>query len=318
MKYRLAILLALVIPLVAAIALLRPREAGLPQIRISILPIINTVPVRWGIENGWFKMAGIDVEIATNAPGRIAMAAVIGGDIDLAFTTIDAPISMRSQGFDIVLVAGNARANASPPDGSALVLAPASDVHRWKDLVGRTVLVNALYNTNWVYTREAVERDGGDPDKVGFIEVPFSNMVNALLNGAADAASMAEPATSIALTGDKAMRVLGYQYLQVQPSLTVTAWAGDRSWIDKNQSSVQKFVQVLDSIFAHFNDEPAVRSQAIKAFLDLDQNQTQAVVFDHFTTQLDASDIAKQISLITKHLELREQVSVSDLIYAFE
>jgi len=61
------------------------------------------------------------------------------------------------------------------------------------DLEGKTVAINTLKSMGDLTIREAVREDGGDPDAVTFIELPFPDMPAALADGTADAVWVPEP-----------------------------------------------------------------------------------------------------------------------------
>src|ERR687891_313208 len=50
-----------------------------------------------------------------------------------------------------------------------------------------------LNNVVWLTVRALVEKRGGDPRKLSFIEVPFPQMLDALLNDRVDAIANIEP-----------------------------------------------------------------------------------------------------------------------------
>ena len=46
----------------------------------------------------------------------------------------------------------------------------------------------------WTYTSALTEQAGGDPKKIQFVELPFPQMPDALLNNQVDAAQLSDPA----------------------------------------------------------------------------------------------------------------------------
>ena len=131
-------------------------------------------------------------------------------------------IASKTQGFDIVILSNHNNAQASSPDAAG-ILVRTDGPKSLKELEGKRVLVNNLQNVNWAYTREAIARAGGNPDKVQFLEVGFPLMVDSLLGGQADAASTTEPFTTIGV-GTGKLRVLSYMFTELQPNLNIAGW----------------------------------------------------------------------------------------------
>src|SRR5438128_1838060 len=64
--------------------------AGAPEkakIKVGVLPVVDVAPLYQAIDKGYFKQEGLDVEAVPQASGPAAVQGIIGGDLDIAFTS---------------------------------------------------------------------------------------------------------------------------------------------------------------------------------------------------------------------------------------
>ena len=73
-------------------------------------------------------------------------------------------------------------------DVNAVLVNKDSTLQSPKDLAGKKVAINSLNNIGDTTIRNAVEKDGGDPSKIQFVELPFPEMPAQLAAGNVDAA----------------------------------------------------------------------------------------------------------------------------------
>ena len=244
------------------------QSAKLEHVRISRIPIAPFVPADLALARGWFKDAGLDVTVDAVAGGAVTMQALISNSLDLIYTSLDAAIKARAAGFDVVIVSNNNTAQLTPPDAAALIVRKDAGIANLRQLEGKRVLVNNILNVNWAYTREAIAKDGGDPNKVQFLELPFPEMDDAVLSGRADAASGTEPFTTIGI-GTGKLVVLSYMFVEVQPGLNIAGWVARERWVKEHGQAIAAFRGVLQKSIDLLNANPEERTKAILQFTPL-------------------------------------------------
>ena len=288
------------------------QSKSLLKVRISRLPIAPYVPADVAMSRGWFKEAGLDVVVGAIAGGAVSMQALIGGRLDIVFGSLDAAIKARGQGFDAVIVSNNNIAAMSGKDAGAILVRNDSGIRKVTDLVGKRVLVNNLQNINWAYTREAVRMAGGDPTKIHFLEVPFPSMVDALLGGRADAASVTEPFTTIGASTGK-LKILTHMFVDIQPGLNIAGWIARESWIRQHPQAVAAFKGTLQRAM-DFLENPDERKKAILKFTRLKAGLLSRIKLDKWTTKLDPRDLEKQLMIYKRHGMIDKLYDVNILI----
>lgn len=308
-----AILVLVAWPIAMGSSPANAQSKSLVKVRISRLPIAPYVPADLAMSRGWFKEAGLDVVVGAVAGGTVAMQGLIGGKLDIVFGSFDAAIKARGQGFDAVIVSNNNIAAMSGTDAGAILVRNGAGIKKVTDLEGKRVLVNNLQNVNWAYTREAVRRAGGDPTKIHFLEVPFPSMVDALLGGRADAASLTEPFTTIGASTGK-LSILTYMFVDVQPGLNIAGWISRESWIRKHPKAVAAFRGTLQRAMDFLNKDPDEKTKAILKFTPLKAGLLSRITLDKWTSKLDPRDLEKQLAIYKRHGMIDKIFDVNTLI----
>jgi NitT/TauT family transport system substrate-binding protein len=175
-------------------------------VKVGMLPIIPTAAMYAGIEQGFFEDHNITVEIETGQGGAALLPAVMSQELDFSTSNPVSLITARDKGLDVRVISNWSDEHETVEDGvNAVIATPDSGLASAADLEGKTVAVNTLRSMGDLTIREAVRQDGGDPDAVTFIEMPFPDMPAALADGTADAVWTPEPFMSLMLSEGNVM-----------------------------------------------------------------------------------------------------------------
>jgi NitT/TauT family transport system substrate-binding protein len=300
----------LVLALAASLA---AQAQPLVKVRINKIPIAPYVPVDVALSRGWFKEEGLDVSIETVAAGAVSIQAMAGGKLDVIYTSLDIGLRAYSRGFDVVILSNQNNAQANGKDAAGLLVRKESGIRTPKDLEGKRVAVNNLQNVNWAYTREAILKAGGDPNKVQFLEVNFPQMVDALLGGHADAAATTEPFTTIGL-GTGKIENLSYIFTESQPGLNIAGWVASATWAKENPKAALAFRRVLQRAMDLLESNPEEKTKAILQFTPLKPDLLQRITLDKWTTKLDPADLQKQLEVYKRQGMIDKTYDVKTII----
>jgi len=313
-RRRKASICAVAINAILAIALVGPAFAQAPtKIRINKIPIAGYVPVEYALSHGWFKEEGLDVSIDAVAAGGVAMQALIGGKLDIIYSGLDVPLRAKARGFDVNILSANNNAQKTPPDAGAILVRTDSEFQSLKNLEGKRFLVNALQNNNWSYSREAIRKALGNPDKVRFLELPIPQMVDALLGGQAEAASVTEPFTTIGIRSGK-LKVASYMFVEAQPGLNIAGWVSTRTWVRDHMKQALAFRRILQRAMDALDKDQDEKSKTILKFTGLQPELLSQITLDRWTTTIDADDLQKQVELYTKQGLIDHTYDVKSMI----
>jgi len=228
------------------------RAAGEVPISIGIPPTLSGLAVHHANDKGYFREAGLDVKIVILSAGSAAVPQLLGGQLHFAAVDTVVTLVARSKNIPLMFTAPNTVGIATPDRGYGnLVATAASGAKTIKDLAGKTIAVNQINGTVWALTRATLDNAGVDSSKVQFLEVPPPQLLAALQQGRADAAALAEPAVSMALT--QGMRLITNVEATTMAGNHTFAFVSAEAWAKANGDAVRKFNAVMMRANAELN-----------------------------------------------------------------
>ena len=235
--------------LAAALAQSKPPTV---TVRVVTPPLTNYTALLVARDRGWFEEENLAVSWSRVTQTAVSIEAVYGGSAEFGGGGVLEPMIARGNGLDMMLVVPTARIRSAPPDNSALVVRAASDIQRAADLAGKKVSVGLINSINHIHMVEWLRKSGVDAKTVQFIEIPFPQMADALLQNRLDAVWAVEPfLTIMRKSGD--VRVLGYPYQDNLPDMDLTAFFAKESWLKTNADTARRFKRAYQRAVTHLN-----------------------------------------------------------------
>jgi NitT/TauT family transport system substrate-binding protein len=232
----------------------RPAIAQSPAklaARTDFLPWGMHAGLHLGAEKGWFKEAGLDVEVSDGKGSGITMQQVATGDVDIGWVQLGVMAVARGKGMPVISIAGLARRGdlgALVPKGAGLT--------KVKDLEGKKVAYTA--GTSWgPLVDPFLEAGGTSRDKVNLVSVDQTALLSIYMSGAVDAtlttfpfakptADRQRPSDGL-LLADVGLNIPSYGLIVAQRSL------------DSKEDALRRFVPVVikawEYIYADHIDE---------------------------------------------------------------
>ena len=203
---------------VSAGALATPAWAqSNPTLRIGVLPVESAAEAFYARDLGYFAKAGLDVTITTMANTPSIVAAVVGGALDIGYTTIDSVASIHAHGIPLVVIApATDYIDPLTVKTAGILVRPDSPIRTAKDLAGKTIALPALHSLGTTGASAWIDANGGDSSTVNYVEIPFPAEPAALDAGRVDAIFEVEPFFGAA---SKNNRVLMYGYTAIGKAL---------------------------------------------------------------------------------------------------
>ncbi|MFI7078382.1 ABC transporter substrate-binding protein [Micromonospora sp. NPDC049903] len=291
-----------------------PSDGDLRQVRVAALPITETAALWGGIEAGIFAKHGLGVEVLPAQGGAQAIPALINGDIEFAIGQPFGPFRADLQDLGVVMIGNYASSYAEGDDINAVVASAASGITRPAQLAGKRVSVNSLGAAGDVTIMAAVEKDGGDPSTIRFVEVAFPDAPAQLEAGNIDAAWVPEPfVTQLRGRGD-AFVVAPYQ--EVVPGLATLTTITTKERTESDAELIAAFSTAMKETLQWAQDpanEADVR-QAIKDNLQLPEPVADSVRLPEFGWDLDRESLTTLATLAGKYQVLDRQPNFDRLI----
>lgn len=282
----------------------------LPTIRVMALPIDSGAEPFYAQALGFFKEAGINVEIVTTVSnGALVAAAISGGAGDIGQSNIVSILSARDRGLPFVVVAGS-KLFIAHLHQNALVVPRDSAIRTARDLAGKTVGIVGLKNIEEIALDTWLDQSGANSAAVKTIELRSTVMASALAEGRVDAALINQPYLDEALSR-KTMRVLAYPYEAIGKDFLVGCWFTTSAWAHEHPTLVRAFASAMNKAAAWANQNPAqaahIYEQAMKVPITVS-------ALPQYSVGLDPKHIQRLIDLSAKYGALRSSFSATDLL----
>jgi NitT/TauT family transport system substrate-binding protein len=221
-----------------------------PSMKVAVggKAFLQYAPLTIAERLGYFKEAGVDVEIVDVAGGARALEALVGGSVEVTAGAFDHTIQMQAKNQPIV---GIVLFGRHPSFALAVRNEKATTYRDVRDLKGMKVGVTALGSQTQFMVEYLAIRAGLASSEISFVNVGGgAGAIAAIRHGAVDAVVTGEPAlTTLEASGDViivadtrtsdgTIGLFGGLY----PSGTMYARAG---FIDRNPRTIQAFAYAM-------------------------------------------------------------------------
>ena len=281
-------------------------------IRIGLSEGDDATPTLYAIKTGLFKKYGIDAQLLPVPSGAAGLAALAGGSIDIAGTSLLPFLSARTKGLPLTIVAP--LASYSPDSVYAAILVKKDAPYKTgRDLNGKTIASPALRDLNWVASMAWIDQNGGDSSTVKSIEVPSSVIPAALDEGRIDAATVTTPRYVQAVNGGK-VRVLGKSYEAIAKHFAFAAFVAQVDFASKNAEAIARFGRAIRDATMYTNAHHAQTLALYAAFAKIDPKDIADAPRAESSPYVEAKDIQPIINVAVRYNILARAVDPQELI----
>jgi NitT/TauT family transport system substrate-binding protein len=251
-------------------ALGAPTPPPLTTIRIGESADVDVSSVIWQVPNNIFSRLGLALEGHRLNTGSAASAAVVGGSLDIAASSIFGLMLAHLRGVPFVLQSVQAVYDSARP-ATAFVVAKDSPITTPAQLNGATISTAALGDLFSIATSAWVDQNGGNSKTLNFIELPVPSAAPAIAAGRVAGALLVEPFLQDGI--DRGLiKVLGYPYNLIAPRFGITYYFCTQSYAASNVDLLARFrrgfVQQAAYAQRHKNEIYALAAKLSGASLD--------------------------------------------------
>jgi NitT/TauT family transport system substrate-binding protein len=296
----------------AAAVCIAPAAQAQDKLRVGILPFSESLGAVMADKLGYFKAEGIEVEMSKFNAGALALPLVQAGKLDIAFSNTVSTLQAMEQGLDATILAPGAVVRTKAPDSTSALLVLKGSVKSPKELEGKRIAVNVINSSAWLYMVAYLDKHGVDRSKVRFVEIPFPQMNDPLLNKQVDAISQVEPFTTIMLQTGK-VEAFGYTYVEAQPNADITQYIALTDWVKKNPGLAQRFARAVRKGCEYVNNpanQAAVR-EANMQFTNLAPALKDLVTIPRMGTAVNVQEMGKTMNLMLKYGLMKQPVDLN-------
>jgi NitT/TauT family transport system substrate-binding protein len=290
-----------------------PAGSGTTHLKVGVIPIVDVAPIYLGKEKGFFSQRHIDLELVQQSGGAAALPGVIAGDFQLSFGNVTSVLLAGSRNQPLRMVAEGVSSTGDPKTDFAGVVVPAdSPIRSAKDLAGKTVAINNLTNINDVTTRAIVDKAGGDPASIRFLELGFPDMPAAVSNHKVDAAVMVEPFLSAATS--QGNRVIAANYAEAVDRLTVASYFATQQYISQHKDVIDNFRAAIKQSLQYAQDHPDEVRRIVMTYTTIKADVAQQIKLPAWPQDMNVDSLKTIAQLMHKYGIMQNTVDVNKLL----
>lgn len=275
------------------------KTDGLTTVKVAALGIYTDGILTMAKDKCYFADAGIAIEVTAVPNPPASVAALTGGQVDVAYSPSIPLVRATANGAPVkVLAAADGyteeaiKTYGTKLDDTGVYVLNDSPLKTAKDLEGKKVAVPARGAQLEVTTADAVAKAGGDPKKVEFVALDLPNMIDAAKAGQIDAAALVAPFSNQALAGG--MRLLDANGVTFFGAGAVGLWLTTEPAFGSKGDSLKAFRTAVYKANADANANPeefwTFDAKATDVPLDVIQKAGIKYVFP---TKVDLADLTK-------------------------
>ena len=291
------------------------QTAAPTKVKVGVLFLGGATNVYAAQKLGYFQRENLDVELRSLGGGAQVVPLMISGDVNIGMINQVSWMLALAQGYDLVAVAATSAEKKDPPYANNIFVTQDSPIRTAKDLEGKRISTNTLNNILTLYTNEWARKNGADPKKYQWTEVPFPQMPDTLINQRIDAAFMVEPFGTVAQSSGK-VRVMASPMAEVYPKgLFFSVLASNRDWLNSNTDIVKRFVGALQQAHNVLQKDEKQRLEFIAEFTKMKPDLVEKLINDDLVVQIDPAAISLTGDLMLKDGLLKSKLDMEKYIW---
>ncbi len=304
--------LALIAMLVPALVSAAPLPRSEPLIRVGITIGDAYAEGYYAQDLGFFKKAGLHVQLTQFSTGAAISTGVLSGTVDLGVATILQLARATLQGAPYVLLASAGMYSSRSPL-VALAVARNSPLRTAADFEGKTIAIVSTSDVAYLGIMAWLDRNGGNSAKTYYIQIPWAEMPAALESGLADGALLAEPWLTAAVE-QGTIRVIAHPYEAVAPQFIVGAWFTTKSWYRTHREAAKRFARAIYEAGRWANAHQDLSAALLAKHAKMDVETIRASARAPYASSLDVSLLQPLLDLAYRYHALGRRVDAAALI----
>jgi NitT/TauT family transport system substrate-binding protein len=227
----------------APLALTVPAVAQpLVKMRVGLGVIEAHAQGYYAQDIGFFRKAGLDVELQQLNLGAIVAESVAQGGLDAGQANLFSLIAGRQHGIPFVAIAPSGLIDNTDPPHDLVVVTKDSPITTVKELNGQTIGLLSIGGTQQMYVVNFVDKSGGDSSTLKFLAVGAAGLAPAVVSGRVAAVDLPDPQLTAARDQT---RPLGNAYAALAPRFLEGAWFTTAGWLAKNKDTARRFAGAI-------------------------------------------------------------------------
>jgi NitT/TauT family transport system substrate-binding protein len=297
---------------IAGASIVPATTQTLPTLKVGATANDTFAEAYYAQDMGFFKKAGLNVELSTFTNGASVANAVASGAIDIGISNPVGLAGAVTHGIPFTIVAGGGLYSTKEPT-TVLCIAANSAIRTAKDLEGKTIAVSALKDLTQLGALAWLAKGGADVSKITSVELPFAEMGPALERGTVAAAVISEPSLSSAKNRGL-VRVFGKAFDAIAPQFLIGAWFSTADFTQKNPDLVKRFVSAIYETGRWANAHQSESGAILAKYSKLPPEAVAAMARSTYAVSLTPTTLQPLLDIAFKNSVITRSVSASELI----
>jgi NitT/TauT family transport system substrate-binding protein len=286
----------------------------LTKVNVGAIPVANLAPFYLGIQKGFFKEEGLDLNVSSSLSGAPQnVPRLLKGDLQFVATAWLSTMLAREQKLPVVAIAPGDNAGTNADEDYCHIIAAADGPSKVSDLKGSTIAVNTLKNVGEVSMDAALDKAGVDPASVKYVQLPWPEMGAALRNGRIEAGWVCEPFLTQLKQTMKDAQDLGPSQVEVAPKLPISVYVTSEQYLKENPEVVERFQKAVIKSLAYAQSHVDEARAIIPTYTEIGPDVVKAMTLPSWNTSYDEAAIQALADQSEKYGILKNPVDVSKI-----
>ena len=293
--------------------------------RVTLAEVAHTIfyaPMYVSIEKGFFKDAGIDINLILTSGADKVTASLLAGDADIGFSGSEATIYVYNGGEKDYL---KTFSQLTQKDGTFLVSRKKIDNFSLDLLKGKSIIGGRAGGMPEMTLEYALKQNGIDPREDVSIDtsIAFAAMSGAFIGGQGDFVTLFEPTATT-------LEKQGYGYVvasigELGGVVPYTSFSARMSYIEKNPQLIKAFDKAIQKglDYVHSHSDKEVAKAILKQFPDTSLNDLESAIARYRSndTWPKATTFSKESfdhlqDIMIDYGEIKEKIDYDKLFYS--
>ncbi len=280
-------------------------------IKTGLIPADIAAPAEYARANGYFKNAGLDVDVQVMQSGPSIAPAVLGGSLTVGAMNSGSLAAARERGLPLLYFAPVA---LLPPSTMVNVMMVRNDspIRTGTDANGKTVGIVGVKTLEHAAMLLWVDKHGGDSRTLKFAEMPYPEMGPALAAGRVDIVLASEPFATQFRGPNRFLS--GVFAAMPGPFLTYGYFAAE-SWLNANAEVALRYAAAIKQAAEWANGHQKDSGTLLAAWTKMDPKVVNSMARTTYATTLDPANIQPAIDVMVKYGFLPKPIDATTLVW---
>ena len=274
-----------------------------PNITFGVLPITNYGVVYLAAKEGLFQAEGLNVTPRMMG-GANAIAALVGGDFDIAGITWTSFVLAYNRGIELVPVS---EADRGVPGNAMYLVKEDSPIRTTADLLGKKVGVVTVGGACDYLLNDDIRKKGLDYKTVAYTPIGVPDMAPTLLRGGIDAACIPEPILT-AVKAQGGLRSIMDAFAGENNNWPIVGFSVTKQFADANPNTVAALRRALEKALKMANQNPDKLRELYPTYTTLKPEDAKKIAISFNPPESDFKQV-KRIAALMERLGVIPQGS---------